>query len=216
MKAVILAGGDIVVTDKLKDLCGDAKLVVAADSGLRHAAGLGLSPDIIVGDFDSVREEVLAEYPDLPRLEHPPEKDLLDLELALNYAQEQSATREITQYLIVGGLGDRFDQSLAAVLIAAKWQREGYDLSLQSGDRAVYLLAGADEVRLKLPPNQLFSLLSLAERSTVSLEGAKYPLTHAELELSFGVGLGVSNEVARSPLRVRLADGLVALILEQP
>ena len=209
MKAVILAGGDIVVTEALRGLCGDASLVIAADSGLRHAAALGLSPDIIVGDFDSVTEEVLAEYPDLPKLEHPPEKDLLDLELALNHAQEQGAT----EHLIVGGLGNRFDQSLAALFIAARRKREGYNVSLQSGDRAVYLLAGEDEVRLELPPNQLFSLLSLAERSTVSVANAKYPLER--FDLSFGVGLGVSNEVARSPLRVELHSGLVALILEQ-
>ena len=196
------------MTERLRGKCGAADLIVAADSGLRHAAALGVSPDIVVGDFDSVTQEVLAEYPDLPRLEHPPEKDLLDLELALNYAQERGAEN----YLIVGGLGDRFDQSLAAVLIAARWAREGFDVSLDSGERAVYLLAGEEEVRLELPPRQRFSLLSLVETSTVSLEGAKYPLQG--YELPFGVGRGVSNEVSQAPLRVTLAGGLVALIVE--
>ena len=207
MKALILAGGSVAVTPALRDLCREARLVVAADSGLRHAAALGVSPDIVVGDFDSVTGEVLAQYPDLPRLEHPPEKDLLDLELALDYAQGRGATH----HLIVGGLGDRFDQSLAAVLIAARWKREGRDVSLQSGDRAVHLLAGEDEVKLELPHGQRFSLLSLND-SVVSLENAKYPLEcHT---LPFGVGRGVSNEVTRSPLRVKLAGGLVALIVE--
>ena len=207
MKAVILAGGSVTVTPALRDLCQEARLVVAADSGLRHAAALGVSPDVVVGDFDSVTEEVLAQYPDLPRLEHPPEKDLLDLELALDYAQKGGATR----YLIVGGLGDRFDQSLAAVFIAARWKREGRDVSLQSGDRAVHLLAGEDEVRLALPHEQRFSLLSLSD-SVVSLENAKYPLERHTLP--FGVGRGVSNEVTRSPLGVKLAGGLVVLIVE--
>ena len=209
MKAVILAGGDIIVTDALRNFCRDAELVVAADSGLRHAAALGVSPDIIVGDFDSVTEEVLARYPNLPRVAHPPEKGLLDLELALSHARERGATR----YLIVGGLGDRFDQSLAAVFIAARWKREGHNVSFQSGDRAVYLLAGEDEVRLELAPKQRFSLLSLSETSTVSLGNAKYPLER--YALPFGVGRGVSNEVERSPLRVETHRGLVALILEQ-
>ncbi len=209
MKAVVLAGGDITVTDALRDLCRGAELVVAADSGLRHAAALGVSPDVVVGDFDSVTEEVLAQYPDLPRVAHPPEKDLLDLELALSHARERGATR----YLIVGGLGDRFDQSLSAVLIAARWKREGYNVSLQSGDRAVYLLAGADEVRLELPPKQRFSLLSLSEQSTVSLENAAYLLER--YPLPFGVGRGVSNEVAETPLKVELHNGLALLIVEK-
>ncbi len=209
MKAVILAGGDIAVTDALKNTCRDAELVVAADSGLRHAAALGVSPDIIVGDFDSVTREVLADYPEVERLEHPAEKDLLDLELALDYAKEKGAAH----YLIVGGLGDRFDQSLAAVFIAARWKRAGYGVSLQSGDRALYPLAGEDEVKLELPPGQHFSLLSLAETSAVSLEGAKYPLER--YALPFGVGRGVSNEVAGVPLKVELHGGLALLIVEK-
>lgn len=208
MRAVILAGGEITVTQRLRGECGAADLIVAADSGLRHAAALGVSPDIVVGDFDSVTKEVLAEYPDLPSVKHPPEKDLLDLELALNYAQERGAE----EYLVVGGLGDRFDQSLAAVFIAARWARAGFGVSLESGERAVYLLTGEEEVRLELPPKQRFSLLSLGETSTVSLEGAKYPLQ--DYELPFGVGRGVSNEVARSPLRVKLAGGLAVLLVE--
>ena len=101
---------------------------------------------------------------------------------------------------------------LAAVLIAARWKREGHNVSLQSGDRAVYLLAGEDEVRLELSPQQRFSLLSLSETSTVSLENAAYPLERHELP--FGVGRGVSNEVERSPLRVRLTGGLVVVMVE--
>ena len=208
MKALILAGGDITLTDALKHTCQSADLIIAADSGLRHAAALGVSPDIIVGDFDSVEESVLARYPDTPQKRHPPEKDLLDLELALDYAQEQGAT----QHLIVGGLGDRFDQSLAALLIAARRKQGGHDVSLLSGHRAVYLLTGGEVIRLETPPQQLFSLLSLAPVSTVSVD-AKYPLQ--DYTLPFGVGLGVSNEVTRSPLEVTLRGGLVVLVLEE-
>ena len=207
MKALILAGGDITLTDALKHTCQSADLIIAADSGLRYAAALGVAPDIIVGDFDSVEESVLARYPDISQKRHPPEKDLLDLELALDYAQEQGAT----QHLIVGGLGDRFDQSLAALLIAARRKRGGYDVSLLSGHRAVYLLAGEEVVRLETPPQQLFSLLSLDPVSTVSVN-AKYPLQN--FALLFGVGLGVSNEVTRSPLEITLKGGLVVLVLE--
>ena len=208
MKALILAGGDITVTQTLKSACGAADLIVAADSGLRHAAALGVEPDVIVGDFDSVAREVLAAYPEVPKLKHPPEKDLLDLELALDYARAQNAA----EYLIVGGLGSRFDQSLAALFIAARWKKNGFNLSLQSGNQAVYLLVGEEEVSLELPPRQLFSLLSLLD-SSVSVENARYPLEH--FELPFGVGLGVSNEVAKSPLKVRLEGGLMALVLEE-
>lgn len=206
MKALILAGSDITATEALKDLCRDSELVIAADSGVRHAAALGVTPDHIVGDFDSATEADLARYPRVPRRRHPARKDLLDLELAL---QEASA-RGATDLLVVGALGGRLDQTLAALLIAARY-REGYAVTLHSGDSAAYPLRGGDVLALELPPGQPFSVLSLTPVSVVSLSGASYPLERAEL--AFGVGLGVSNEVAASPLTVTLHSGLALLLL---
>lgn len=206
MKALILAGSDVTVTEMLKDLCRDAELVIAADSGVRHAAPLGVTPDLIVGDFDSATEADLNRYPQVPRHRHPARKDLLDLELAL----VEAATRGATDLLVVGALGGRLDQTLAALLIAARYRAE-YALTLHSGDSAAYPLRDGDVLELKLPVGQPFSLLSLAPVSVVSLGGASYPLKHAEL--AFGVGLGVSNQVAAPPLKVTLHSGLALLLL---
>jgi len=206
VRALVLAGSDITVTEALKKLCGDAGLVIAADSGVRHAAPLGVTPDLIVGDFDSASEADLNRYPRVPRHTHPPRKDLLDLELAL----VEATARGATDLLIVGALGGRLDQTLAALLIAARY-RESYALTLHSGDSAAYPLRSGDVLELELSPGQPFSVLSLAPVSTISLEGASYPLSRAEL--AFGVGLGVSNEVATPPLTVTLHDGLALLLL---
>jgi len=195
------------VTDALKDLCRDAELVVAADSGVRHARPLGVAPDLIVGDFDSATEAELAPYPAVPRRRHPVRKDLLDLELALLEATARGAT----ELLIVGALGGRLDQTLAALLIAARYRETG-GVTLHSGHAAAYPLTGGERVALELLPGQPFSVLSLAPVSVVSLEGASYPLRRTDLP--FGVGLGVSNEVAASPLTVTLHSGLALLVLD--
>ncbi len=206
MKAVILAGGELQANASLRSLAAQADLFIAADSGLRHAKDLGLMPHILIGDFDSVTKEDLASFPGLPRQLYPPEKDQLDLELALDYAREQGAE----DILILGGLGGRFDQSLATVLIAARLKQEGLSISLHSKP-SVYFLAGQEVLKLRLPPKQRFSLLSLAKTSTVSLHNAKYPLKQ---QLGFGLGLGISNEVLDSPLKISLEDGLLAVIVE--
>ncbi len=208
MKAIVLAGSDVTVTEALKDLCQDAELVIAADSGVRHAAPLGVTPDLIVGDFDSATEADLNRYPEVTRRSFPARKDLLDLELAL----QEATARGATDLLIVGALGGRLDQTVAALLIAARY-REGYRVALHSGHTTAYPLKGGERVTLELPPGQHFSLLSLAPVSVVSLSGASYPLERAEL--AFGVGLGVSNEVATPPLSVTLHSGLVLLLLDQ-
>lgn len=211
MKALILAGSDIRVTDALRELCRDAPLVVAADSGVRHAAPLGVSPDLIVGDFDSASFADLVAYPEVPRKHHPVRKDQLDLELALT----EATTGGANELLVVGALGGRLDQTLAALLIATRY-RETHKVTLHSGHTAAYPLksddAAADDVLvLELPPGQVFSVLSLTPMATVSLEGANYPLVRAELP--FGVGLGVSNVVASSPLSVTLHRGSALVVL---
>ncbi len=221
MKALILAGSDVTVTDALRELCRDAALVVAADSGVRHAAPLGVVPDLIVGDFDSATARDLARYPDVLRERHPVRKDRLDLELAL----AEATARGATELLIVGALGGRLDQTLAALLIAARYRADDktdHNVTLHSGHTAAYPLgrnavagdagdAGDDVLVLELPPGQVFSVLSLGPVALVSLTGASYPLTRAELP--FGVGLGVSNSVASSPLTVTLHHGSALVVL---
>ena len=208
MKAVILAGSDVVVTPRLVAQTRRAGFVVAADGGLRHAGSLGLRPDLVVGDFDSVSPEVLTRFAEVPRLRHPVDKDELDLELAI----AQAVARGAQDLVLVGTLGERFDQSLAAVFIGARYARDGFAVSLHNGWQEVFLLAGGSSHSTPLEPGQLFSLLSLAETSTVSVRGSQFDLEHAPLP--FGVGLGVSNQVLKPPLALTVESGLVVLVVE--
>jgi thiamine pyrophosphokinase len=207
MKALILAGGDLVIRPNIQDLLHDAAFIVAADSGLHHAVTLKVKPDIIVGDFDSVDSEILQQFPDVPKKSYSRHKDLLDLEIALAVALEHGATN----IHILGAVGSRLDQSLAALFITARFKREGIAISLH-GQQDIYFLLGPENLRLPLLVNQRFSLLSLDEVAVVSLQNAAYPLH--EFALEFGVGLGVSNEVKASPLTVSVHEGLVVLVLE--
>jgi thiamine pyrophosphokinase len=207
MKAVILAGGDLKVRPIIKEMLRDAALVVAADSGLHHAVTLDLTPDIIVGDFDSVHPEVLEQFPDVPKKSYSRHKDLLDLEIALGVVLEQAAS----SIHILGATGGRFDQSLAALFIAARFKREGIDISLH-GHQDVYFLSGLESQRYAVAAGQRFSVLSLSDSSVVSLVNATYPLN--EFALEYGVGLGISNEVKTSPLTVNVHAGLAVVVFE--
>ncbi|MEZ4607204.1 MAG: thiamine diphosphokinase [Deinococcales bacterium] len=206
IKAVILAGGDMTVSEPLLELLRGGELVIAADSGLRHAKALGLRPQVIVGDFDSLEPQDLQHYPNTPQQRFKPNKDELDLELAINYAKAQAAT----DIIFMGATGGRLDQSLAALFIAAKLQGEGVNVSLDSGKQRIYPLTAP--ATLELPwPNTILSLLSLSESSDVSLTGTHYPLNHAILP--FGVGLGVSNVIDKEAL-LNLHQGQLLVILE--
>lgn len=207
MKAVILAGGDLEPAAHLHELVAGAVIVLAADSGLRHAAPLNLEPHAVVGDFDSVTAEVLVRYPDLPRFEHPVDKDLLDLELAIAMAVERGAT----ELVVVGAFGSRLDQSLAALLVCAGFSRKGLPVSLSDGGRDAYTRARGQALSLDLPYGTVFSLLAL-EEARCTVDGAEYELE--EEPLPFGVGLGLANRARGGP-RLQVHAGLVALIVER-
>jgi len=213
LKAVILAGGDVHITQKLKTYLADAELIIAADSGIRHAKTLSLQPHLLVGDFDSISSEDLMLYETVPQVKHQPEKDDLDLELAIQEAQ----VRGVSHLILVGVTGSRLDQSLAGIMIAAKYRntRDTFErVEILTGRQDIEILRANDSITLEDShhPNT-FSLVSLVPESILSIDNAKYPLDHARLE--FGTGLGISNETLASEITtITLHTGLCVLIVE--
>ena len=205
VRAVVLVGGAVVATPELRARATGRDLVVAADGGLRHAATLGLAPDLLVGDLDSVGATTRARYPELATEAHPVDKDALDLELALDAA----AARGATEVLVVGGLSGRLDQTLATVAIAQARRADGLAVDVADGVRSVWPLRPGETRRLALVAGTRFSLLPLDELALVSVAGARYPLARASLARA--QGRGVSNE-ARGPVVVTAHAGAVVVV----
>jgi len=208
----VIAAGELPppsVTDKVvRRSLGRGAFVVVADGGLVHAKALGIEPQLIVGDFDSVSPELLAAY--APRLieRHAVAKDELDLELALAAAIDAGA-RELS---VLGAFGDRLDQSLAATLIAARLASAGLIIDLHGGKHSAWPLTAGNTIALELPIGTTVSVLSLIGDSVVSGVGLAYPL--ADRRIPFGTGLGVSNAIARAGGSVTCVGGVVAVIAE--
>ena len=209
MRTLLLAGGEIAVDAALRRLARDAELVIAADGGVRHAHALGVRPDLIVGDFDSASAADLEHFAAVPRERHPADKGQLDLELALEAAWARGAT-ELT---VMGAFGGRLDQSLAALLIAARLRREGRRLTLHGAGSDVFVVLAGEGLTLSAETGSSFSLLALGDGAEVDVSGARYPLRGATLP--YGVGLGVSNEVTEAAT-VTVRQGEVAVVVGRP
>jgi thiamine pyrophosphokinase len=208
----VFAAGDLPAPSVTRRLVrrrlAEGPFVVAADGGLVHAAALGIEPHLIVGDLDSVPPELLGNYPPHLIERHAVAKDELDLELALAAAIDKGA-RDVS---VLGAFGDRFDQSLAALLIAARLAREGSKLDLHGGGHSAWPLAAGMALDLDHTVGTTISVLALAGDAVVSAEGLAYPLV--ELRLPFGSGLGVSNTVAGTKARVTCLSGVIAVVAE--
>ena len=175
----------------------DDALVIAADGGLRHTQALGITPGVILGDFDS-----LGYVPDHANV-HPVEKDDTDAMLAVRLGLE----RGCDHFVFYGAMdGPRLDHTIA------NFQTLGYLTS--HGARGV--LVGRDYIATVLrdevitfpeTADGVLSLFSLGDCAMVSIEGLHYPLDRGELRSDFP--LGVSNHFTGRPARLIVHAGQV-------
>lgn len=203
----ILMGGPLTATARLLERLQGTR-IIAADGGMRHAAGLGLEPELWVGDFDSTPAELIDAWPQVRREPYPPAKNETDGEIAT----EAALSRGARSLILAGALGgERSDHAFMHLLYAIRLAETGLDIHLTSGEEeATPLLPGTLE--LDLPKGSLFSILGLDTLSGLSIEGARYPL--ADFHLPFGSSRTISN-VAEGPVRFTLASGR-AIVLARP
>lgn len=177
-------------------------LLIAADGGLPAVEAMGLVPQLVIGDFDSLGHA--PSHPNTVIL--PCEKDITDMHAAV----EQGLERGYTRFALYGGTGGRLAHTLANLQLL--------DYLAQKGCRGFLIGDGtvATAVRdgILAFPARMSGYLSLFCNSGtargVTLTGLKYTLTDASLSGSFP--LGVSNEFTGVPARVSVAHGcLLAL-----
>ncbi|KQR79410.1 thiamine diphosphokinase [Rhizobium sp. Leaf341] len=200
----ILLGGPLTMTDRLAAQLAGTR-VIAADGGMRHAAAIGLAPELWVGDFDSTPQALMAAWPDVRREPYPPAKNETDGEIAVAAALERGARKLV----LAGALGgERSDHAFQHLLYSLHLAETGLDVLLTSGEEeAVPLLPGITEVAL--PRGCLFSILGLDTLTDLSIAGARYPLSR--FAMPFGSSRTISN-VAEGPVQLTLGAGRAMLV----
>ena len=191
----IIGAGDF---DGLLRLPEPGDLVIAADAGYRWLQKLGINPDLVLGDFDS-----LGEVPDHPQvLKVPAEKDDTDMLLAVRTGLDRGYAR----FLLYGGLGGaRFDHTIANLQVlhfAAVREAQAYLV----GRGAVITAVRNGSLSFPADCRGYFSVFCIGSPARgVTLQGFKYELRDGTL--SPDMPLGVSNEFTGRPAGVSVTDG---------
>ncbi|QND50947.1 thiamine diphosphokinase [Phyllobacterium sp. 628] len=203
-KFVLLLGGTVHVTERLRHLVAGAR-VLAADGGMAHAEPLGLEPELWLGDFDSTSPELAERYAHVPRSVFPAAKDMTDGELALNEAYRLGAT----EVILCGAFGgERTDHTLLHLTMATRYAAEGKKLILSSGTEEAHPLVEGTYA-FDFADGTVFSIIAFTTLRGLFIHGARWPLEN--MELSFGSSLTVSNAVCGN-LHVSLRSGNAILI----
>ena len=209
-KALVFANGDIEDGAMVQRALADAAdgLWIAADGGARVAAHYGMTPQVVIGDMDSVDHDVLAELAagGAEILRYPEAKNETEVELALLYAVERGAR----WVRVIGAQGGRLDQTLSNVYLLALDALRGVDVRLVAGDAETFLLF-PESVTITGAAGDTVSLIPASGAAHgVRTEGMRYPLR--DESLLFGPARGVSNVMEGKRAVVHIRDGALIVV----
>ena len=182
-------------------------LVIAADAGYLTAKKMGVTPDILLGDFDTLGEENIPDGVECLRV--PAEKDDTDTQLAVKVAIERGAW----EIVIIGGLSGRIDHTLSTLAILENlWERKAGRIyaTLTDGKNRVRFIRSSGAI---LPRSQYryFSLIAADETvKGITLDGCKYPLKNGRISRRHQ--WAVSNEITGNCALIEIKRGGVWVV----
>ena len=180
----------------------EGDLLIAADAGWQTAQRMGLTPHLVIGDFDTLPAPT--DHPNTIVL--PCEKDVTDMRAAVDLGLERGYRR----FALYGGTGGRLAHTLANLQLLDHLSRLGCRGFLV-GDGTISTAITND--KLDFPAGMSGYLSVFCNSGTargINLSGLKYPLTDGELTGSNP--LGVSNEFTPSPAHVSVTDGTLLVL----
>ena len=209
--AVVFLDGEYRDPDWHRALAARADILLAADGGARFLAGLGMTPDAVVGDFDSLDEATAngLRAAGVEFLRHPVRKDVTDGELAV----EEALRRGAGELLLAGATG-ALDHTLGHLAILRRLAARGVAARLVAPDVTATVLIAPAAVALDAPAGARVSLAPAGEAATVTLTGLDYPLDRGVLPADACLGLG-NHVSAGGGARIVLHEGVLVLLVDQ-
>jgi len=210
MDVLIVGSGNAESTELLQQTASLAQLLICVDGGARHFSKAGITPHVLLGDFDSIDANLLQTYEKdgVKLVKYPTGKDYTDMELALDYAAEHGATR----VFIMGAIGSRIDHSLSNLQLLHKLLQKGIRGVILNENNRVYLIQ--DRIRISRMEGYKLSLLPATPIvEGVTTEGLAWPLFNYTMRM--GTGIGISNEFTEETASVRISSGRLYVILSK-
>ncbi len=205
---MVVVNGDIGDPAFYQPLLETVDYVMIADGGSRHVAPLCIEPDVIMGDFDSIDslDDFTNQWPRVTVETFPVHKDYTDSELVVERAMALGPDR-IT---IVGGLGSRWDHSMATLFLLKRIHDQGIEGCVINPHNSIRYVTEKQVFYDNV--GQTVSLLPVTPQVTgINLYGFRYPLVDASLK--FGETRGISNVVEEKQATVTLEEGVVLVIV---
>jgi len=204
-KACVLCNGQLENPANVKQIANDCDLLIAADGGAKYFFDIGLTPQVIIGDMDSIDSDMWKSKSGIEHIRYPAAKDKSDTELAVEYALENG----YEQIILVAATGGRLDHTLGNIALVA-----GYPGRVAIIDGTSTLVA-VDRSKKCILHSKIGAIVSLLPYSAgplkVTTKGLKHPLQD---EFLISVTHGLSNELSQTEVCICVSDGILLVYIE--
>jgi len=204
-KACVFCNGQLENFVIAKQIVSDCELLIAADGGAKYFLDMGLTPQVIIGDMDSIDSDVWKSKSDIEHIRYPVDKDKSDAELAVEYALEHGCG----QVILIAATGGRLDHILGNIALVASYPGQVAILD------SISTLVAVDKSKKCMLHGKIGSIVSLMPCSInplkVKTNGLKYPLQD---ECLISATHGLSNELSQTEACICVSDGILLVYIE--
>jgi len=204
-KIFIICNGSLSNKKFHKSVLKDADIIICADGGANNAAMLGVTPDFIIGDMDSIKTPVMETYAKAGKTEIILDKnqDKTDTELAIELA-ESLRPKEI---IILCAIGTRIDHVIANVLCLDRISKKIKARIID--DKNEVVMVKNDYVDVYGKKGNIVSVIPLTNIKGLTYQGLKWPLKNKNLKFNW---FGICNVLTKKRGKVSVKQGKILVI----
>lgn len=203
MKCLIILNGEQIKKIDINKIIKEADYVICADGGARWAHEAGIKVDAIIGDLDSVGDEIIKKYEnsDTQIIKAPTEKDETDGVLAIDYALLRGAD----SVTILGATGGRLDHQYGNIMLLKRLQNKKCKgrMILDNG----YVIMSNKNIEISCSIGDTISIVPFDGELVIdSAQGLKYTIDKGTY-FSYGYPIGLSNIAVTDKVKIDITGG---------
>ena len=201
-RCVIIGSGDCSI-DILKENINNSDYIICADGGYDYAVEADLIPDLLIGDFDSIK----AIPENVAKITLPVEKDVTDAVAAFNEGVKQG----FASFVLFGGTGGRFEHTFANISLMANASKQNLSFEIID-EKHIFRAVTNSSIKIERKENQQISVFAYGNKAKGVIEnGFHYPLQNYTLD-PFDGAFGTSNDIVEEFGKISVEDGTLIII----
>lgn len=203
-RIVVVGNGEDWQKDKIVYFCQTADFIIAADNGLSLLHQFNITPNLIIGDLDSVSPNLLQNYSDIPIEKFSSTKEFSDTELGI----QKAIALNPKEIILLAVTGNYFDHSYATIINLFRYYTPGIEIKVITSNSLIFLVN--KKITLFNLKGRRFSLFPLSSIKNFTIKGAQYQFNKNHLKIT---DYSLSNIIVEERLEINLENGILFCVL---